>query len=49
MVGFQVSVQAELYGNAVSLQRRVMDELLQHFFSAYNTFLSERLKGRLSL
>ncbi len=42
----QVSVQAELYGNAVHLQRRVMDELLQHLFSAYNTFLSDRLEGK---
>ena len=38
-------MQAELYGNAVNLQRRVMDELLQHLFSAYNTFLSDRLEG----
>lgn len=43
---FQVSVQAELYGNALSLQRRVMDELLGHLFSAYNTFLSDRLNGK---
>lgn len=41
----QVAVQAEVYGNNLSLQRRVMDELLQHLFSAYNTFLGDILQG----
>lgn len=41
----QVAVQAEVYGNALSLQRRVLDELLQHLFSAYSTCLSEMLQG----
>ena len=41
----QVAVQAELYGNALSLQRRVMDELLQHIFAAYNACLSNKLAG----
>jgi hypothetical protein len=49
MAGLQVAVQAEVYGNNLSLQRRVMDELLQHLFLAYNTFLSERLKGQIPL
>lgn len=38
-------MQAEVYTNALSLQRRVMDELLQHLLSAYNTYLSERVGG----
>ena len=41
----QVAVQAELYGNALSLQRRVMDELLQHIFAAYNACLIDKLAG----
>lgn len=43
LLPLQVAVQAEVYSNNLSLQRRVMEELLQHLFSTYSTSLNEKL------